>query len=398
MENTEQEKTFIQKVYPTVNNEDLLEFRIPANIKANMQLSDVMLRFLVTIPQINETQLLPENLFGAKQFSSVEIRINGDGVTRRSCANEYFLGAYFQFMTNFSSDYVTTSCSTFGIFDTVMENTEAYTSGSAVYKNTMLGRKGVNGDYVYEIVMPIESSIFSTNQSLPTNTPIDISFERLPAKYSTVVEKTGHASKLPEYLTLDDAYLIIPFANDLTMQQQEKTAISRPIKMKYDDYVINRFNIPKDSPNARLANIISGPLPSKIFWGIMDLAAYSGSFELSTPHFRQFELRKTTMYVDGNVLSGFPITTAENAISVPYTRFLTNTNRYMNCYSARTISQFDYKNFHFIQSAGLESYECGSLTFDFDFSSAPSDDLVLITCCIYERTAEIDNFRNIKIS
>ena len=62
-----------------------------------------------------------------------------------------------------------------------------------------------------------------------------------------------------------------------------------------------------------------------------------------------------------------------------------------------TISQFDYKNYHFIYSANLESYETGTLTFDLDFSSTPSDELVLITCCVYERTAEVDNFRNVKI-
>ena len=168
--------------------------------------------------------------------------------------------------------------------------------------------------------------------------------------------------------------------------------------MKFDDYVINRFNIPKDSPNARLANVISGPLPSKIFWGVMDLNAYSGSFNYSSPHFQKYGLHKTTLYIDGNVLSGFPITTTDNAVAIPYTRFLTNTNRYMNCYSSRTITQADFKLFHFIQSACLTAYESGSLTFDLDFDSNPTADLVLITCSIFERTAEIDNFRNIKIN
>ena len=231
MDNSDQEKTFIQKLYPTVNNEDLLEFRVPPNVKGNMQMSDVMLRFLIKIPQTSATMLLPENLLGAKQFSSVEIRINGDAVTRRSCANEYYLSAYFQYITNFSADYACTSCSTFGIFDTGQGSTVGFTSNAEVYKKMMMGRKGLNQDFVYEIVMPIESSIFSSNQSLPTNTPIDISFERLSAKYSTVVEKTVEVDTLPSYLTLEDAYLLIPYTCDSSMQQMEKTAISRPIKV-----------------------------------------------------------------------------------------------------------------------------------------------------------------------
>ena len=34
-----------QKVYPTVNNEDLLEFRVPANSKGQLDLSNVTLHF-----------------------------------------------------------------------------------------------------------------------------------------------------------------------------------------------------------------------------------------------------------------------------------------------------------------------------------------------------------------
>jgi len=149
MDFTEPEKSFVQKVYPTVNNEDLLEFRIPANFKGNMEMSNVLLRFLITIPQTEETTLVPENLLGAKQFSSVEIRVNGDVVTRRSCANEYCLGAYFQYLTNFSSDYATTSCSTFGIFDTAQATTTALMKDDALAKNIIGGRQGINGDFVY---------------------------------------------------------------------------------------------------------------------------------------------------------------------------------------------------------------------------------------------------------
>ncbi len=53
------ENTHIQKLYPTVNNDDLLEFRIPPSVKGNMLLSDVLLRFQVTIPQMDESEVVP---------------------------------------------------------------------------------------------------------------------------------------------------------------------------------------------------------------------------------------------------------------------------------------------------------------------------------------------------
>jgi hypothetical protein len=398
MDSTDQEKTLIQKVYPTVNNEDLLEFRIPANVKANMCLSNVMLRFVVKIPQVSGQNLIPENLLGAKQFSSVEIRLNGDAVSRRSCANEYYLSSYFQYLSNFSADYACTSCMTFGIFDSYQISSSTFQTDKNLTDTIVSARKGVNDDYIYEIVMPIESSVFSSNQNLPTNTPIDISFERLSSKFSSISSKSEiDLDALPKIFTLEDAYLLVPFTNDSELLQMEKQAISRPIKLKFDDYVINRFNIPKDSPNIRLSNVISGPLPETLFWGIMDLSGFAGSFNLPSCHFKRFGLKKCTLYLNGNAMSGFPILTSESAVSIPYTRFLKNTNRYLNCYSSQTIDPRDFKNYHFVNSASLDSETSGSLSFDFDFENTPSEDLVLITCGIFDRTMEIDNFRNFKI-
>ena len=115
------------------------------------------------------------------------------------------------------------------------------------------------------------------------------------------------------------------------------------------------------------------------------------------PRFEPFGVKKSTLYVDGNVLSGYPIQTEDNAITIPFVRFQENTNRFMNCYSSRVLSQKDFKSYHFLFSAKLDGSTSGSLTFEFDFEKAPEKDLVLITCCIYNRTIELDNFRNFKI-
>ena len=129
----------------------------------------------------------------------------------------------------------------------------------------------------------------------------------------------------------------------------------------------------------------------------MELDSYTGSFSKPSSRFEPFGVKKSTLYVDGNVLSGYPIQIEENAITIPYVRFQENTNRFMNCYSSRVLSQKDFKNYHFLFSAKLDGSSSGSLTFEFDFDKAPEKDLVLITCCIYNRTLELDNFRNFKI-
>ena len=220
-----------------------MEFRIPANAKANMCLSSVLLRFMLKVPEHSGTLIVPENLLGAKQFSSVEIRLNGDAVSRRSCANEYFMGAYFQYITNMAADYAATSGMAYGVFDTYEFDRKAFTSDGKMAARVVSNRSGIMKDHAHEIVMPIEPSIFSSNKNLPTNTAIDISFERLNNKFSIVTNKD--IDEIENIFTLEDPFLLVPFTNDLEMQQLEKQSISRPIKLKFDDYVINRFNIPK---------------------------------------------------------------------------------------------------------------------------------------------------------
>ena len=396
MNQIQERSTYYQKLYPTINNDDLLEFRLPPNNKANMCLSNVLLRFLIKIPDLedNSQKLVPENLLGHKQFRSLEVRINGEAITRQNCANEYFLGADFQYLTNFSSDYLITACGYFDLSE--FSTAELAESAKHKYKAAVLNsRKGL-GKNTFEILMPIDSSIFTSNQNLPTNTPVELSFERAAAKFSLFLSDESEET-MPEILALTDAFILVPYTIDDDLINSEKSIVSNPIKIKYEEYSINRFNIPKETANVRLANLLSGPLPSKLFFGIMELDAYTGSFKKSSTRFQVHNVQKATLYVDGNVLSGYPLQIEENAIAVPFVRFQENTNRFMNCYSSRIISMEDFRDFYFLYSAKLDSQTSGSLTFEFDFDEAPTTDLVLVTCSLHEKTMEIDSFRNARI-
>ena len=401
MKSASERTAYYQKLFPSVNNEDLLEFRIPPNQKSHMCLSNVMLRFIIRIPQPQEQNihLFPDNYLGAKQFSSLEIRINGEAVSRRNCANEYFHSINMQYISNFAIDYAITSCRPIGLFDDAGYNTDDFldaTNGPQRVKHVTKERSGINKDYVYEIVMPIDSSIFTSNDKLPSKTPIELSFERCKSKVSTILSGVTE-STTESVFDLEDPFLIVPFVQDLEMEEKERTATSSAIKLQYDDYVINRFNITKHSPNVRLPNAITGTLPRKIFYGLMPLANFAGDINQPSTVFKRHSVKKTTLYVDGNVLSGYPISLGENAVTIPYVRFQQNINRYMNCYASRSIMMKDFRDFTFLYSAELDPSTSGSLTFEFDFEEAPTDDLVLVTCCLYDRTLEIDSFRNFQV-
>ena len=129
----------------------------------------------------------------------------------------------------------------------------------------------------------------------------------------------------------------------------------------------------------------------------MPLENFTGDFEQPSTIFKRNLVKKATLYVDGNVLSGYPITVSDNLASIPYTRFQQNINRYMNCYSSRSVTMKDFRDSMFLYSAELDSTTSGSLTFEFDFDNAPTKDTVLVTCSVHERTIEIDSFRNFQV-
>ena len=111
----------------------------------------------------------------------------------------------------------------------------------------------------FEILMPINFSIFNSTNLLPSNTSIDLSFERLKAFSSCV--HTGDAEVAHAPMELKKCFLLAPYKKDENMFNLERNAIQRPIKVKYDDYTIKRFNVPRGTTNVVMSDLTSGALP-----------------------------------------------------------------------------------------------------------------------------------------
>ena len=109
--------TVLVKSYPKLNNDDILEFQV-CESKFQVLLSDVYLHFVIKIPQtgFSGASLVPQNWFGAKQFSSVEVKLNDESVSRRSMPHEYALSAYFNTLLSYTKGTMRDGLKTFGIF------------------------------------------------------------------------------------------------------------------------------------------------------------------------------------------------------------------------------------------------------------------------------------------
>ena len=280
---SEREHLTTQKIYPVINNGDLLEFRIPPNPKGQMDLSNVMIHFTTKILAADDSSVVlrPQNYFGAKQFSSLEIRVNGESITRKSCTNEFFLAYYFQHVCNYSSDYLTSALRPAGVYDSDQTTSVELDAITPDQKTAFANLRACSADdNEFEIFMNVDTSIFCMSDILPSNTSVDLSFERICAEVSAISMKNIEIASVIN--DLKDVYLTIPFVHDEEIFHLERNAITRPIKISYDDYIIRRFNVPKGSTSVLLNNVMSGDLPTKLFWGLQDATSFTGSFNSSS--------------------------------------------------------------------------------------------------------------------
>ena len=394
------EHLYTQKLFPTINNDDLLEFRIPPNQKGQLDLSNVLLHFVVTLPEPSDktARLLPQNFLGPKQFSSVEIRLNGEAVSRRSCANEYFLSSYFNYLINYSIDYQNSAMRSVGIYDYAQEKTTTLARWPPEVMKVFKSNRSTLGvdQTTFEVIMPIDSTLFYTNDLLPSNTALDLSFERVKASSSGILTKSVDLED--SVLELKDCYMMLPFKRDESMFQLERNAIEKPLKIKYDDFIIKRFNVPTGTDSVMMNDIISGQLPYRIFWGLQKMASYSGSFENSSSRFNRNGVNKVNIYIDGKEGDDFPLTLSQEMVGLPFIKFLQSTNQLQNGYLSRTLSLTEYRDSNCIFSTSLDPDTSGSLSFEFGFDKVVAGDLALIVCCLYDRTMRIDQRRNFRIT
>lgn len=394
------EHLYTQKLFPTINNDDLLEFRIPPNQKGQLDLSNILLHFVIDLPSPSDqtAKIIPQNFLGPKQFSSLEVRVNGEAVTRRSCANEYFLSSYFNYLINYSIDYQNSAMRSVGIYDYAQEKTSSIAKWSeAIFKAFSSNRASFGTPQTkFEVIMPIDSTIFYTNDLLPSSTSLDLSFERLKASSSSILSKSTAISD--SVMELKDCYMMLPFKRDEAMFQLERNAIQKPLKIKYDDFIIKRFNVPRGTDSVMMSDIISGQLPYRIFWGLQDMASYTGSFYNSSTRFNRNNVNKVNIYVDGKEGDDFPLTMSQDMVGLPFIKFLQSTNQLQNGYMSRTLNLIEYRDSNCIFSTSLDPDSSASLSFEFGFDSVINQDLVLIVCCLYDRTMKIDHRRNFQIT
>ena len=105
---------------------------------------------------------------------------------------------------------------------------------------------------------------------------------------------------------------------------------------------------------------------------------------------------KANLFINGKEADDYPVTMSQTHVCQPYVKFLDNINQNLNGFLSQVTKMSYYVDSNFLLSANIGE-ETGSLSFMLEFEDEVSDDLVLITCSLYDRTMKIDHNRNFKI-
>ena len=134
----------------------------------------------------------------------------------------------------------------------------------------------------------------------------------------------------------------------------------------------------------------------KLFWGVQTMASYSGSYYNSSTRFNRNRMIKANLFINGKEADDYPVTMSQTHVCQPYVKFLDNINQNLNGFLSQVTKMSYYADCNFLLSANIGE-ETGSLSFMLEFEDEVSDDLVLITCCLFDKTMKIDHNRNFKI-
>ena len=386
------------KAFPKINNEDILEFQVPQS-KFQMLLSEVYLHFTVRLDQsqVQGGEIVPQNWFGAKQFSSVEVKLNDESVSRRSMHHEYALSAYLNTLVNYPGTFMKTSCRSLGVFDDLNMSTKriAELKTKKVWTKVESVRKSVTGDYVYEIIMPIDNTLFYSDDLLPSGQKWSLSFERAPSTYSVLktTDKTD-VSKLSKTFDLEDVFLMVPYINDEKSKLLESNWIHKPLSIGYDKYNLQRFSIPEGSTSVRLPNIINGKLPKIMFFGLMKESAYLGDISTSSTIFQREDLIELDLLYNGVSVSGMPMRMDKDCVVLPYAKFLDNMGHFLNKTTASTMKLQTFNDHNFLHCQQFSKDTVGSLSFELQFQLNVPKGRLLIVWSIFDVMMEIDQYGN----
>ena len=221
-----------------------------------------------------EFVVAPISLLGPSMFSAVDIEINSYQASELSTPLFPYKN-FFDIMTTFGTDAQRTWLPMLGFYpDTAGRYDSVSNDAANGNKGYTDRRRVVNNGQKFEVIMPILCDFLRCETALPPNLNLKITFK--PSNPRFYLNTGGGASLAANFkLRFDSlvlhAHFVEPSAGMLKAQAAQH--VQKPIRMPIKKTVIKPFDIPVNTYETRITNIVDGFLPHMVLIGFVSSQA-----------------------------------------------------------------------------------------------------------------------------
>lgn len=247
-----------------------------------------------------KTLVAPVNYFHATQFKNVEVYINSKPVNHAD--NLYAYRSYLETLLTFSAEAKQGQLRSglfYGDSGDDLDWFENDVADEDDTENTGLTKRfkiSENSKY-FETFGRIHSEMFIQPKLLPGGNEVRIKFHRASSDFSLVAKTTGEKYKV----SIDSAILMVRHCDIAAHVQESHMKALQTRNMKFPVKRVEMKFFTKAAGRGDLSepNLVSGVLPRRIIFGLLDSQAFNGSLSKNPFNFQNFDVSTVVLRKNG---------------------------------------------------------------------------------------------------
>ena len=195
----------------------------------------------------------------------------------------------------------------------------------------------VDPNIVYDFCIIPTVGFLGTNDPLPVNTEVKLSFDRTVPAVSILSDADPGVN-----LEIKDCFAMTEYISSPSLRTYLDSIDTLPLRYDFEDCEVYTKNIPQGETNIRFDNLRGGNVPSHMFIGIIETAALNGDFALSSTKFSPHEVSQMNIYLNGNSVNGYSVKVQSERLVISMSKFVHCTNQIQNVDSGATLNSPEF--------------------------------------------------------
>jgi len=387
-----------------------IEFVVAGSGQNYIDLSNTQLYVRAKIVRANDAvidgthNVAPVNLWLHSLFSEVDVKLNDSLITSNN--NTYPYRAYLETLLSYGPAAKKSQLTSSLYYKDTAGQMDLGDTTTAPIPNLGLSKRHAiaSESKVVDMIGCIHNDLFFQEKYLPNDVTLRIRLVRHKDAFSLMSNENGAAYKIK----ILDCKL---FVRKAQLSASVFVAHAKALEAGNAKYPIRRvvcksFSVPRGNLSFTQENVFSGQLPTRLVIGLVDNAAFNGSYALNPFNFKNYGLTQLKVFMDGQQHHIKPLepnfTTGEYIAS--YMSLFSGTGKQQKD-EGNDIDRTDYPNgytlYAFDLTPDLAEHDHfnltreGSLRVDMKFGAALGATINVIVYGEFENVIEIDNHRNI---